>query len=105
MYIGRAMPESDAYQQWREMVAKAREIEANQSVPLWQKAYKVPGSYQNLALDQLRAKDRNRIINTLQKLNTILAPYQFETFDEYHLMDDKDAERILVLAKRLAPGA
>lgn len=57
------------------------------------------------SLDKLCAKDRNRIINTLQKMNTILAPYKFESFDEYHLMDDKDAQRILLLAKWLAPDA
>ena len=105
MLIGRVMSESNVYHQWREMSAKADEIRADQSVPIWQKAYRVPGSYQGLELDKLRGKDRNRIINTLQKMNTILAPYQFETFDEYQRMDDKDAQRILVLAKRLGLDA
>jgi hypothetical protein len=98
-----AMP-ADAYRQWREMAANAKKIEKNPSIPLWQKAYRVPGSFQGLELDKLNTKDRKRVLNTLQKMNTILAPYQFESFDEYQFMDEKDAKALLLLSRGLMPG-
>jgi len=94
---------ANTYHQWREMAINAKKTEENSSIPLWQKAYRVPGCYQGLELDKLRTKDRNRVLNTLQKMNAILAPYQFESFDDYQFMDDKDATALILLSKRLAP--
>lgn len=94
----------DAYQEWREMAANAKKMEENSAIPLWQKAYRVPGSYQGLELDKLSTKDRKIILNTLQKMNAILAPYQFESFDEYQFMDEKDAKALLLLSRGLMPG-
>lgn len=94
----------DAYHEWREMAANAKKMEENPAIPLWQKAYKVPGSYQGLELDKLNTKDRKRVLNTLQKMNAILAQYQFESFDDYQFMDEKDAKALLLLSRRLMPG-
>lgn len=104
MFMSSAMLNADVYDQWREMAANAKKIEENGSIPLWQKAYRVPGSYQGLELDKLSIKDRNRVLSTLQKMNTILAPYEFKSFDDYQLMDEKDAKALILLSKRLMPG-
>src|SRR5690606_34606931 len=95
---------ADAYRQWREMAVNAKKMEENPSIPLWQKAYRVPGAYQGLELDKLNTKDRKRVLNTLQKMNAILAPYQFTNFDDYQIMDEKDAEALILLSKKLSPG-
>ncbi len=97
------MRDNETYRQWRAMVVEARKIQADSSIPLWQKAYKVPGAYRGLELNALRFKDRHRVMNTLQKLNQILAPYQFESFDEYQKMSEQDIQKIILLAKRLSP--
>lgn len=41
---------ADAYRHWREMAVNAKKMEENPSIPLWQKAYRVPGSYQGLEI-------------------------------------------------------
>lgn len=97
------MQDNEAYRQWRAMAVEARKIQADPSIPLWQKTYKVPGAYRGLELNALRFKDRNRVMNTLQKLNQVLAPYQFESFDAYQRMSEQDIQKILLLVKRLAP--
>lgn len=98
------MQDSKAYQEWREMGKTARQIAADTSVPLWQKASKVPGAYQGLELSALRSKHRHRVLNALQEMNEILAPYEFTSFDDYHKMDERALRKILLLSKQLAPS-
>ena len=96
------MTKHEAYKEWQEMSDSARKIERDPFLPCWQKAYKISGAYEGLALSELRAKHRYRVLNALKDMNDILAPYQFESFDDYHLLGEKEIQSLIRLAKQLA---
>lgn len=68
------------------------------------KAYRVSGSYEALELDKLNTKDRKRVLNTLQKMNAILAPYQFTNLDDYQIMDEQDSEGLIFIIEEVKPS-
>lgn len=98
------MADKRVYEQWRDLAAKARQIETDPDIPLWQKVYRVPGVYCELELDGLRSKHRHQIFNILGQLNVILKRYEPETFEEYQNMEEKDLREMLRLVKGLAPA-
>ncbi|NPV78165.1 MAG: hypothetical protein HPY59_17545 [Anaerolineae bacterium] len=93
-----------AYQQWRDLAAKAQQIETDPDIALWQKVFRVPGVYCELDLSGLRSKDRHQIFNILGQLNVILKRYEPETFEEYQNMDEKDLREMLRLVKGQTPA-
>lgn len=97
------MADKKAYQEWRSMAAKARLIAADNTLPLLQKAHKVPGAYTGLDLGGLQSKHRHRVLNTLGQINVILKQFTLESFNDYENMDQESLREILRLAKGLSP--
>lgn len=98
------MADKKAYQQWRDLAVKARQIETDPDIPLWQKVYRIPGVYCELELDGLRPRHRNQIFNILGQVNIILKQYEPQTFEEYQNMEERDLREMLRLVKGLAPA-
>jgi iron uptake system EfeUOB component EfeO/EfeM len=72
-------------------------------LPLWQKAHRVGGAYTGLALDGLRSKHRHKILVGFGKVNTVLACYKLDSFDDYEQIKDEDLRGIIRIVRSLAP--
>ena len=97
------MADKKAYQQWRESAEQVEAIAAERSVPLWQKAHRVGGAYAGLALDGLKPKHRHKILAGFGKVNTVLARYTLDSFDDYEHIDVEDLREIIRIVRSLAP--
>jgi hypothetical protein len=75
---------------WEQRAQRVRELCADPTLALWQKAHRVGGAYNDVQLDGLQSKHRHRIFTTLSNLNEILAKYPIETFDDYELIETED---------------
>ena len=98
------MADKQAYRDWETMAVKARQLAADRSLPLWQKAHLISGAYAGLEINQLRSKHRHKILNLLGQINVILKRYELATFDDYQHIDEADLRLIVQLAKDLAPN-
>lgn len=97
------MADKKAYQEWRSMAANARLIAADKTLPLWQKAHRIPGAYAGLDLGGLQSKHRRKVLNTLGQINFILERFTLESFDDYERIDEQSLREIIRLAKGLSP--
>ncbi|MGC1508144.1 hypothetical protein [Ketobacter sp.] len=97
------MADKKAYQEWHDMEANARQIAADQTLPLWQKAHKIPGAYTGLDLSGLQSKHRHKVLNTLGQINVILKKFKLDSFDDYENIDEGNLREIIRLAKGLSP--
>jgi hypothetical protein len=97
------MADKKAYQQWRESARQAEAIISDSSLSLCQKAHQAGGAYTGLALDGLKSKHRHKILAGFGKVNTVLARYTLNTFDDYDQIEDKDLREILRIVRSLAP--
>lgn len=98
------MADKRVYQDWQDKAARARELASDRSLPLWKKAYMIPGAYSGLELDGLQSKHRRKILNTLGQINVILKQYELETFENYQNIDEANIREIIRLAKGLSPA-
>ena len=89
-------------EEWNRRAQQVRDICADPSLALWQKAHHVGRAYQDVQLDGLQSKHRHRILSSLSKLNAILARYPIETFDDYVLIDKQDLKEIIDTFKTFA---
>ena len=87
---------------WNQRAQQVRDICADPSLALWQKAHLVGRAYQDVQLDGLQSKHRHRIYSALSKLNTILARYPIKTFDDYALIAKHDLKEIIDTFKAFA---
>ena len=99
-----AMADKKAYQDWRNKAEKAKQIASDRSLPLWQKAYMIPGAYNELSIGDLQSKHRRKILNMLGQVNVILSRYEIETYDDYQKVDEASLREIVRLAKSLVPN-
>jgi hypothetical protein len=96
------MADKKVYRQWRAMTVNARQLAADNALPLWQKAYRVPGAYNNIELSGLRSRHRSKMLTVLGQINLILQQYELETFDDYQTMSEQDLQKILTLAQGMS---
>ena len=75
---------------WEQRAQRVRELCADPTLALWQKAHRAGGAYNDVQLDGLQSKHRHRIFATLSNINVILAKYPIETFDDYELIKPQD---------------
>jgi hypothetical protein len=80
---------------WEQRAQRVRDICADPTVALWQKAHRVGGVYNDVQLDGLQSKHRHRIFTTLSNANEILAKYPIETIDDYELIEPQDLRAII----------
>jgi hypothetical protein len=80
---------------WEQRAQRVREICADPTLALWQKAHRVGGAYNDVQLDGLQSKHRHRIFTTLSNINVILAKYPIETFDDYEFIKPEDLRVII----------
>ena len=80
---------------WAQRAQRVRQICADPTLALWQKAHRVGGAYHDVQLDGLQSKHRHRIFATLSNINAILAQYPIETFDDYERIKPQDL-RVLI---------
>ena len=97
------MADKKAYQEWRSMAEHARLIAADKSLPLWQKAHKIPGAYSGLDLGGLQSKHRHKVLNALGQINVILKKFTLQSFDDYEKIDQESLREIIRLANALNP--
>lgn len=96
------MADKNVYRQWRAMTIKAQQLAVDGSLPLWQRAYRVPGAYNGIELSGLLPRHRNKIMGVLQEINPILQRYELETFEDYQKMAEQDLRRIIKLAQGMS---
>lgn len=87
---------------WNRRAQQVRDICADPSLAMWQKAYRVGGAYQDVQLDGLQSKHRHRIFTAISDVNAILARYPIETFDDYEGIETKDLKAIIDTFKAFA---
>lgn len=80
---------------WNRRAQRVRDICAEPTLALWQKAHLVGGVYQDLQLDGLQSKHRHKIFAAISNVNVILARYPIETFDDYELIKTQDLKAII----------
>jgi hypothetical protein len=80
---------------WEQRAQRVRELCADPTLALWQKAHRAGGAYNDVQLDGLQSKHRHRIFTTLSNINEILAKYPIETFDDYELIKPEDLRTII----------
>ena len=80
---------------WKRRAQQVRDICADPTLALWQKAHRVGGAYQDVQLDGLQSKHRNKIFTAISNVNVILARYPIETFDDYQLIKAQDLRAII----------
>lgn len=96
------MADKSVYRQWRAMTISARQLAADDAMPLWQKAYRVPGAYNGIELSGLQARHRSRVLSVLTQINLILQRYELETFDDYQKIAEQDLQEIITLAQGMS---
>jgi hypothetical protein len=96
------MADNNVYRQWRVMTVSARQLAADDSLPLWQKAYRVPGAYNGIELSGLLSRHRSKILSVLKQINLILQRYELETFDDYQKITEQDLQEIIALAQGMS---
>jgi hypothetical protein len=77
--------------------------EKNASPLFWQKVHRVGGAYAGLALDGLKSKHRHKVLAGFGKVNSILACYTLNSFDDYEQIKDEDLREMLRIVRSLAP--
>jgi hypothetical protein len=75
---------------WEQRAQRVRDICADPTMALWQKAHRGGGIYHDVQLDGLQSKHRHLIFTTLSNINVILAKYPIENFDAYELIEPED---------------
>ena len=80
---------------WNRRAQQVRDICADPTLALWQKAHRVGGAYQDVQLDGLRSNHRNEIFTVISNVNVILARYPIETFDDYQLIKIQNLRAII----------
>jgi hypothetical protein len=80
---------------WQRRAQQVRDICADRTLALWQKAHLVGAACKDVQLDGLQSKHRHKIFAGLAKINIILARYPIETFDDYALIDSEDLHTII----------
>ena len=84
------------------MTIKAQQLAVDESLPLWQRVYRVPGAYNGIELSGLRSRHRNKMMGVLQEINLILQRYELETFEDYQEMAEQDLCDIIKLAQGMS---
>ena len=80
---------------WEQRAQRVRDICADPTVALWQKAHRVGGVYNDVQLDGLQSKHRNEIFTAISNVNVILARYPIETIDDYQLIKAQNLRAII----------
>ena len=87
---------------WLLRAQNVRDVCADPTLALWQKAHRVGAAYQDVQLDGLQSKHRRRIFAAISEVNAILARYPIETFDDYALIETRDLHTIINTFKAFA---
>jgi hypothetical protein len=98
-----SVADKKAYQQWHESAEQVEAIIADRTLVLWQKVHRVGGAYAGLALDGLKSKHRHKVLAGFGKVNSILACYTLNSFDDYEQIKDEDLREMLRIVRSLAP--